>query len=147
MHFCLILTDLSDLLFLFHQKLPLLSYVKNVLTKQFPEAVVRKFSSEAVAQRCSVKKMLLEISQNSQENTRARVSLLLKLQAPDSACNFIKRPTLAQVFSCEFCEISKNTFSYRTLLVAASSSSKEVFLKISRHSQKNICVKVRFLYS
>ena len=22
--------------------------------------------------------------------------------------------TLAQVFSCEFCEISKNTFSYRT---------------------------------
>ena len=24
-------------------------------------------------------------------------------------CNFIKRETLAQVFSCEFCEISKNT--------------------------------------
>ena len=27
---------------------------------------------------------------------------------------------LAQVFSCEFCEISKNTFSYRTPLVPAS---------------------------
>ena len=28
------------------------------------------------------------------------------------ACNFIKREeTLAQVFSSEFCEISKNTFS------------------------------------
>ena len=27
---------------------------------------------------------------------------------------------LAQVFSCEFCEISKNTFSYRTPPVAAS---------------------------
>ena len=26
------------------------------------------------------------------------------------ACNFIKKKTLAQVFSCEFCEISKNTF-------------------------------------
>ena len=26
------------------------------------------------------------------------------------ACNFIKKETLAQVFSCEFCEISKNTF-------------------------------------
>ena len=25
------------------------------------------------------------------------------------ACNFIKKETLAQVFSCEFCEISKNT--------------------------------------
>ena len=24
---------------------------------------------------------------------------------------FIKKETLAQVFSCEFCEISKNTFS------------------------------------
>ena len=32
----------------------------------------------------------------------------------------IKRQTLAQVFSCEFCEISKNIFSYRTPLVAAS---------------------------
>ena len=36
------------------------------------------------------------------------------------ACNFIKKETLAQVFSCEFCEISKNTFFYRTPLVAAS---------------------------
>ena len=26
------------------------------------------------------------------------------------ACNFIKKETLAQVFSCEFCEISKNAF-------------------------------------
>ena len=34
--------------------------------------------------------------------------------------NFIKKETLAQVFSCEFCEISKNTFFYRTPLVAAS---------------------------
>ena len=30
------------------------------------------------------------------------------------------KKTLAQVFSCEFCEISKNTFSYRTPPVAAS---------------------------
>ena len=37
--------------------------------------------SEAVAQRCSVKKVFLEISQNSQENTCARVSFLIKLQA------------------------------------------------------------------
>ena len=33
---------------------------------------------------------------------------------------FFKKETLAQVFSYEFGEISKNTFSYRTPLVAAS---------------------------
>ena len=38
------------------------------------------------------------------------------------ACNFIKKETLAEVFSCEFCEISKNTFSYTTPPVAASVS-------------------------
>ena len=37
----------------------------------------------------------------------------------DLACNFIKKETLAQVFSCEFYKISKNTFSYRTPPVAA----------------------------
>ena len=44
------------------------------------------------------------------------------------ACNFIKKETLAQVFSCEFCEISKNTFSQRTPLVAASGYSSLHFV-------------------
>ena len=35
--------------------------------------------SEAFARRCSVKKVFLEISQNSQENTCARVSFLMEL--------------------------------------------------------------------
>ena len=87
-------------------------------------AAVRKCSSEAVAQRCYVKNVFLKISQNSQENTRARVSILIKLLAPASACNFIKKETVAQVFSCKFSGISKNTFSYRTPLVTGSSSSK-----------------------
>ena len=30
------------------------------------------------------------------------------------ACKFIKKEILAQAFSCEFCEISKNTFSQNT---------------------------------
>ena len=38
-------------------------------------------SSEAVARRCSVKEVLLEISQNSQENSCTKVSFLIKLQA------------------------------------------------------------------
>ena len=53
--------------------------------------------TEAVVQRCSIKKAFLENSQNSQENTCARVY------------SFTKKETLAQVFSCEFCKISKNT--------------------------------------
>ena len=36
---------------------------------------------EAVTRRCSVKKVFLDISQNSQENTYARASFLIKLQA------------------------------------------------------------------
>ena len=60
-------------------------------------------AAEAVVQRCSVEKVFLEISQNLQESTCARASFLIK------ACNFIKKETLAQVFSCEFCEISNNT--------------------------------------
>ena len=43
--------------------------------------------TEVVARSCSVKKVFLEISQNSGENTSARASFLIKLQA-------------SQVFSC-----------------------------------------------
>ena len=50
--------------------------------------------------------LYLEIFQNSQENTCARVSFLIKVQA----CNFIKNETKAQLFSSEFCKIFKNSF-------------------------------------
>ena len=40
-----------------------------------------KANAEAVVLRCSVKKVFLEISQNSQENTYAGVSSLITLQA------------------------------------------------------------------
>ena len=39
------------------------------------------YKTEAVVQRCSVKKVLLEISKNSWEKTCAGVSFLIKLQA------------------------------------------------------------------
>ena len=35
------------------------------------------------------------------------------------ACIFIKKEFLTQLFSCEFCKFSKNTFFYRTPSVAA----------------------------
>ena len=84
--------------------------------------------------------------------TRGRLSFLIKLQG--SACSCINKETLAQVFSDEFWEISKNTFLHRAPLVAASAaffflyiltysrlengvcslSSKQVFLRISQYS-------------
>ena len=48
------------------------------------------------------------------------------------ADNLIKKETLAQVFSCEFCEISKNTSLHRTPLVAASDYSKNIFKIVNK---------------
>ena len=70
---------------------------------------------EAVDQKCSVKKVFLEISRNSQENTRARV------------CFFIKW----QVFSCEFCEISKSTYFSQYTSGGCSSLRFHSYLKHS----------------
>ena len=47
------------------------------------------------------------------------------------ASNFVKKESLAQVISCEFCEICKNTFFYRTPQVAAS---KIIVFKKIRYS-------------
>ena len=74
---------------------------------------------EAVARRCSVKKVFLKVTQNSKENTCARVFFFDKVASLRPA-TLLKKETLAQVFSCEFCQISKNTFSYRTPPMAAS---------------------------
>ena len=40
-----------------------------------------------------------------------------------AGCNFIKKETMTQLFSCEFCEISKNTFSHRIPPLGASGST------------------------
>ena len=61
-------------------------------------------------QKCSIKKVFLKISQNSQENTCARVS-------------FSKKETLTQAFSCEFLEIFKNTFFTKHLPMTATEKS------------------------
>ena len=43
-----------------------------------------------------------------------------KITAFNEACSFIKKGTLAQVFSCEFCQISKNIFFTEHLWATAS---------------------------
>ena len=53
-----------------------------------------------------------------------KVSLpFLSVVSPE-VCNFIKKEALAQVFSCEFYEISKNTFFTEHLWTTASDSIK-----------------------
>ena len=47
-------------------------------------------------------------------------------QSRPQACNFIKKETVAQVFSYEFCEISKNTFFTEHLWATASTSPKHL---------------------
>ena len=56
--------------------------------------------------------------QKVHENTCAGVSFLIKLEARDLQL-YLKR-TLAQVLSCEFCKIFKNTYFVKQLQKAAS---------------------------
>ena len=76
------------------------------------------------------KKVFLKTLQNSQENTSARVSFLIK------AGNFIKKEALAQVFSCEICEISKNTFFTKHLWMTSSRQTELVY----EHEVIEICI-------
>ena len=67
------------------------------------------------------KTVFLEISQKSQEKARARVY------------NFIKKETLAQMFSYKFCEFSKNIFFHRTPLAVASKLTQAMSSLNSTH--------------
>ena len=81
-------------------------------------------------QRCSVQKGVLKISQNSQGNTCARVSILI---------TYFKKEALVQVLPCEFCEIFKNTSGRLLLLIKfnplenlRTKSSSKTLRKINR---------------
>ena len=67
--------------------------------------------TEAVVRRCSVKKVFLEMSQNSQKNTCARVSFLIKLQAPPAT--LLKKRLWHRCFPVNFVEfLSTPSFSF-----------------------------------
>ena len=70
------------------------------------------------------KKSCSEKLRKINSKTCARASFLMKLQA---SCNFINKETLAQGFSCEFCEIFKNTFFTEHLWTTASGSGRLSF--------------------
>ena len=116
--------------------------------------------SEVVAQKCSVKKALLEISQNSQESTCVRV------------CNFIKRlwhrwllvnfaKSLITIFLTEnlwwllliliylFFNFSFSIFLYRTLKVLCTWKMIKNIYGINQHWTGNCPVKYcqnKFIY-
>ena len=95
---------------------------------------------EAVAKRRSVRKGVIRNFANSQKNTC--VSFFFNKVAGLRPATLLKR-ILVQVFSCKFCKISKNSFSYRTPPVTASEkyvrSVFQTILRIIRH--KFICLK------
>ena len=80
--------------------------------------------TEAAVRRCSVKKVFLEISQNSQENTCARVSIFNKVASsrPVNFAKFLRTPFIIEHFWWLL-------LNYRTLLVAASELVKELYGK------------------
>ena len=90
-----------------------------------------------------IKKVFLKILPNSQENSCARASFLIKLQA--WACNSIKKEALAQVLSCEFCKIPKNIFSYRTSLVLSVTHYCLMNIEEKPKVRSNLTVKKPFV--
>ena len=80
------------------------------------------WQTEAVNQICSVKKFFFKISQNSQENTCARVS-------------FFKKRLWHRCFSMNFVKL-KNTYFYRTPPITASVQN---FVSISNQIEVGLC--------
>ena len=79
--------------------------------------------------RCSIKKALLKdfavftgkhLYLFNKDTLQRVDAATCRVESRSLACNFIKKETLAQVFSCEFCEISKNNFFIEHLWTAAS---------------------------
>ena len=108
-------------------------FIFNKVYKWFPEEAIQKcfercstlkswVPTEAATRGVLWKKVFLKILQNSQENTCARVSFLIKLHTP--GLQLYWKETLVQVFCCEFCEISRNTLFAEHLWTTASVTTK-----------------------
>ena len=73
-------------------------------------------------------------------------SLFLNKAAGQGPETLLKKETLTQALSCEFCEIFKNTVFPEYFWTTASQtafhrcSTKQVFLKIPQYSQESPCV-------
>ena len=123
----------------FHRKLAIFVILGNinVLASFFVHDLANKIlqrNSNSILNLCSAKKVFLKNSQNSEENTCARVSFLKSCRAElycRADCNFINKETLAQMFSSEFCDIFKNTFFYRTKFMWPKFDNSSILMKLS----------------
>ena len=88
--------------------------------------------------RCSAKKLFIEISQNSPENTCARARFIMKSQA--EACNVIKKRLWHRCFSVNFANFLWTTFLQNTSgqLLLKITKSFHFFLQIKKILQYQI---------
>ena len=81
----------------------ILKRIFNQYRRKWPGKGNKLYHQKQTPENFSITKMFLKIFRNSQEYIFTKVSFLM-------ARNFIKKETMTQVFSCEFCENLKNTF-------------------------------------
>ena len=72
---------------------------------------------------CSVRKDVLRTLAKFTGKHLCQSLFLIKIQA--SGLQLYQKENLAQVFSCEFCQISKNTFFTEHLLTMTASESRQ----------------------
>ena len=98
-----------------HQKIKLWYFMQWNLHS---EGHWQEFFSRSSHGRCSVKNVFLEIHKNSQNSQEKHLSLCQSLFLNNVAGlrpeTLLKKRLWRRCFSCEFCEISKNIFFYRT---------------------------------
>ena len=97
-----------DITLSYYQHSPLKSFVTDLMAIGLGRGI------EAVAQRCFVKRWSLKFCKIHRKTPVPGSVQVFSFEA----CNFIWGETLAQVFSCEFYEISGSTLLHRATLVA-----------------------------
>ena len=106
------------------------------------------YDSEAVDRKCSIKKGVLRNFAKFSGKYLCQSLFFHKITGLRPAT--LLKKTLAQVFSCDFCKISKNTFYYRTPLMATSdyvNISDVCFLVQIEKTSKNLNLVSHFHWS
>ena len=110
-----------------------------ILVKFFPQSLRRKFfNTEAVAQRSSVKKVFLEISQNSQKNICARDSFLIKLQACIRPITLLKKRLWHSYFPVNFLKFLRTPFFIEHLWWLFLLTDNSTFVNIKQYLLLNL---------
>ena len=101
---------------------------------------IRSITPSSVRMRENAGKMRTSITPNTDIFYAVEVRFRFNcIQVSD--LQLFKKETLPQVFSCEFCEMFKNTIFYGTLLVAPSDYYIKFCRNLSKLQPKNIAMK------